>query len=550
MGAVRDLLSTLPCGGPREWPRISVVVCSLNGGSTIRDTMEGLTRLDYPNYEVIVIDDGSTDDTAAIAAEYPVRVISTENRGLSSARNTGWQQATGEIVAYIDDDAYPDPDWLRFLVTVFEDSEFVGVGGPNLPPAGDGWIADCVANAPGGPVHVLVTDTEAEHIPGCNMAFRRQALSVIGGFDPVYRAAGDDVDICWRLQERGWTIGFSPVAVVWHHRRNSLKMYWKQQQGYGKAEALLERKWPQRYNTLGHLTWSGRLYGNGLTQAIVPSARIYHGPFGSALFQSVYERSPSGLASLSLMPEWYLLIGFLGSLVLLGSLWAPLLMLWPLLAFACALPIAQAIMSARRARFPRATGSPFARSKRYALTAALHLVQPLARLLGRLNHGLRPWRTRGPSSGAAMFQKHTVWSETWQVPQRVVRSLLSEIRSSGGVVVPGGDFDDWDLEVRGGLFGSVRIRMAVEEHGSGTQLYRFATTPRLSVLTGLGLVMLPGLTVAAAYDGAWAASFAFLIGLCVVCYETLHHLRAAAGTVRMALSDGSFASAAGDQVSG
>ena len=76
-----------------------------------------------------------------------------------------------------------------------------------------------MAHAPGGPVHVLLSDEVAEHIPGCNMAYRLDRLRAIGGFDPRFRIAGDDVDICWRLQERGWTLGFSPAAVVWHHRR-------------------------------------------------------------------------------------------------------------------------------------------------------------------------------------------------------------------------------------------------------------------------------------------------------------------------------------------
>ena len=105
---------------------------------------------------------------------------------------------------------------------------------------------------------MLLDDRIAEHVPGCNMAFSRDTLLGLGGFDPQFRVAGDDVDLCWRLQERGWTLGFSPAAVVWHHRRNSLQAYWKQQCGYGKAEALLERKWPSKYNAAGHLAWSGR----------------------------------------------------------------------------------------------------------------------------------------------------------------------------------------------------------------------------------------------------------------------------------------------------
>ena len=161
---------------------------------------EWLGRIEYPSYDVIVVDDGSTDATAAIARSFGVRVISTPNRGLSHARNLGLNAASGEIVAYIDDDAYPDPHWLTYLARAFMNSDHAGVGGPNIPPPGDGPIAACVANAPGGPIHVLLSDEVAEHIPGCNMAFRRERLQAIGGFDPQFRKAGDDVDVCWRLQ--------------------------------------------------------------------------------------------------------------------------------------------------------------------------------------------------------------------------------------------------------------------------------------------------------------------------------------------------------------
>ena len=151
--------------------------------------------------------------------------------------------------------------WLRYLAYAYQTTSHAAIGGPNIAPEHDGPIATCVANAPGGPVHVLLTDEIAEHIPGCNMSFRKDILLELGGFDPIYRAAGDDVDLCWRIQHTGRTIGFHPAAFVWHHRRNSLKAYWKQQKGYGKAEALLEAKWPEKYNGFGHLSWAGRIYG-------------------------------------------------------------------------------------------------------------------------------------------------------------------------------------------------------------------------------------------------------------------------------------------------
>src|ERR1051325_11505821 len=79
------------------------------------------------------------------------------------------------------------------------------------------------SRAPGGPTHVLLDDRIAEHVPGCNMAFRRDALLAIGGFNPIYLRAGDDVDVCWRLQALGWKIGFAAAALVWHHHRSSVK---------------------------------------------------------------------------------------------------------------------------------------------------------------------------------------------------------------------------------------------------------------------------------------------------------------------------------------
>src|SRR5207302_9705297 len=172
----------------------------------------------------------SHEGSADIYAEYGLRIVITENHGLSSARNVGNALASGEIVAFTDDDARPDPHWLQYLAVSLIDSEYAGVGGPNIAPPGDGLIAESVANAPGGPVHVLLSDREAEHIPGCNMAVRKAALEAVGGFDPQFRVAGDDVDVCWQLQKAGGKLGFSPAAVVWHHRRDSVRALWKQQQ--------------------------------------------------------------------------------------------------------------------------------------------------------------------------------------------------------------------------------------------------------------------------------------------------------------------------------
>ncbi|HEV2763434.1 MAG TPA: glycosyltransferase [Pyrinomonadaceae bacterium] len=508
LAAVRQAFKEIPFPAGMKWPRVSVVVCTYNGGRVIRDCMEGLTRVEYPDFEVIVVNDGSTDDTASIVSEYPFRLISTWNRGLSAARNTGMEAATGEIVAYTDDDARPDPHWLQYLAYSYMKSSHVGMGGPNVAPSGDGWIADCVANAPGGPVHVLLDDSTAEHIPGCNMSFRREALLKVGGCDARYRVAGDDVDLCWRVQQQAGTIGFSPAALVWHHRRNSVKTYWRQQQGYGKAEALLEAKWPEKYNAAGHLAWAGRLYGKGWTHALrLSGGRVQHGTWGGGLFQSLYEPAPGTLTSLPLMPEWLLVVGALGALSLAGLLWTPLLVAAPLFVLALAAVLAQSLASARRARFTTKTRTRAERLKMYAVTALLHLMQPAARLKGRLRWGLTPWRARGTRGLAPPWPRTLkVWSERWRAAEDWLGGVERGLRERGAAARRGGEFDRWDLEVRGGLFGSGRVLMTVEEHGGGKQFARFRLRPVWSVKGALLTLALLALASAAAADAAYAAA--------------------------------------------
>jgi len=489
-------------------------VCTYNGSRTISECLDALTRLDYPDYEVIVVDDGSTDGAAAIARRYACRLIQTENRGLSSARNAGLGAATGEIVAYLDDDASPDPHWLTYLAATFLSSSHAGVGGPNVAPPGDGPIAECVARAPGGPVHVLLTDREAEHIPGCNMAFRKACLEAIGGFDPRFRVAGDDVDVCWRLQERGWTLGFSPAAMVWHHRRNSLYAYWKQQIGYGRAEAMLERKWPEKYNGPGHVRWAGRIYGQGLTQVLRwTRSRVYHGLWGVAPYQSLYEPAPGLLGSLPQMPEWHLITAILLGITALSASWRPLRLALPLLVLGLVVPLAQACVSAARATFPDApSATPLARR---LLTAGLHLLQPLARLRGRLREGLTPWRCRGAVRPAPLWRVTTsIWCERWQPPDERLRAIETSLRAAGACVLRGGPHDRWDVEVRGGFLGAARMLMAVEEHGGGRQLVRLRSWPVIPVRGPILTLGLGAVALAAIHDRAWPA--AAVLGLCAL----------------------------------
>src|SRR5215210_2104747 len=330
-----------------EWESLSVVICAYNAAETLAECLRHTCRLDYPDLEIIVVDDGSTDTTAAIARRFPrARLVSIEHAGLSVARNEGLRVATGNLVAYLDSDAYPSPEWPYYLVLGLDRRTVGGVGGPNIPPPDDPLAAQVVARSPGGPVHVLVADDRAEHVPGCNMAFWRHVLEEVGGFDPVYTAAGDDVDVCWKVLDKRWEIGFHPAALVWHHRRPGLRRYLRQQRGYGRAEALVEARHPDRFTATGSARWRGRIY-----DSFIPSLgrqRVYRGMYGAAAYQSVYR---SGGYTLDLLHQ----VGVPVSALTLLS--APLAVQWPVLGLpavvAALLLVSLFVVDVRRAGPPR-----------------------------------------------------------------------------------------------------------------------------------------------------------------------------------------------------
>jgi O-antigen biosynthesis protein len=511
LAAIRDAYAAAPFSPAGHWPRVSVVVCTHNGARTLPECLERARQLSYPDFELIVVDDGSSDASTEIAYEHGATVVGIDHRGLSAARNAGIAQATGEIVAFLDDDAYPDPDWLHYVAAALRRSGHAGIGGPNIPPD-DGLVAECVAAAPGGPIHVLISDREAEHVPGCNMAFRKAALEEIGGFDERFRVAGDDVDVCWRLQEAGWTLGFSAGAVVMHRRRDSVRRYLKQQYGYGKAEALLERKWPSRYNRAGSSRWSGRIYDSPANRTPGRRAMVRYGTWGSGLFQSIYQPAPGRLDNLLLAPEVLLVLAALGCVSAFGVLWAPLLLAIPPFLAGLVAVLWRAVASGWQAHPPVAGRSAFGTFQRRELTATLFLLQPVARLTGRLRNGLSPWRRR-LRPGASWPRPRTVevWSESWREPQGFVQLLQDSLASRGGYVRSGGPFDRWDLELRAGPLGGVKIRTAVEEHGSGKQLLRVRIWPQASAR---GVTVATVFVLLSAYAaGSGRPQFAVVIGI-------------------------------------
>ena len=217
---------------------------------------------------------------------------------------------------------------------------------------------------------------------------------------------------------------------------------------------------------------------------------MYYGIWGSRLFQSIYETAPGWAGAVPAMPEWYLVIFGLGLLTLLGGVFPPLLYVLPFLVLAVGALVLQAVLNVAEPPAASRPGEGYGPWLRRTATAGLYLIQPLARLLGRLRHGLTPWRRR-QRHGFTLPRQRVVslWSERWQAPERWLRQVVVALEQQKAIQCCGGAYDRWDLEVWGGVFGSTRLLMAVEEHGEGRQMVRLRLWPRYLRL-GIALLLL------------------------------------------------------------
>jgi len=425
--------------------------------------------------------------------------------------------ARGEVVVYTDSDCEADEDWLYYLALALVRGGHAGVGGPNLIPDEGSWVADCVGLSPGGPTHVMIDDRVAEHVPGCNMAFYTAILKQVNGFDAQFRKAGDDVDLIWRIQNTGRSIGFAPSAQVWHYRRNTIGAYLRQQRGYGEAEAMLKYKHPDHFNTLGASHWRGRIYGGDQIGVRVGGDVIYHGTFGTSLFQTIYRRPASMVAMMMMSIEWHLLAGFM---MVLSLAFGPLLAVALVMFFT---PAALAVVAAWQAPAPK---------HRHWLTrpliAYLHFRQPIARGWARYSVRLRAKVLRLEASG---FERNSTlptdpidprtlryWSK--QHDRLVLlRQIKRDVRSAGWRMRVDSGWHGWDMEIYGSRYVKIRLTTATEHHDANGMLTRIRVEllqSRFGQVLMVGAMILAGLLLlhlwpfsrpAALIPMAWWAMF-------------------------------------------
>lgn len=237
--AVAGDLNALSDNAARSLPGITVVVCTRDRSLSLGRCLQALTQLDYPQYEVVVVDNCSTQELAVeVVAQSGFRYVREDNPGLDRARSRGIQEAKHSIIAFIDDDALAAPGWLRGVALGFEDPEIMAVTGLVLPAEIESQ-AQQDFEAYGGMSKGMVARTIRRNAlsdrvlfwasnwgVGTNMAFRRALFDAIGDFDVALdvgtpTSGGGDLEFFYRAVAAGYALHYEPAAMVYHlHRRD------------------------------------------------------------------------------------------------------------------------------------------------------------------------------------------------------------------------------------------------------------------------------------------------------------------------------------------
>ena len=210
--------------------KVSFYIPCFNAAKTIGPCLDAVFKQEYPAVEVIVVDDGSTDESARIVSRYPVRLLShANNLGLAAARNTAIKSATGDFIASMDADCCPQTNWLGLLMSKLSSPEIAAAGGKllegNSKTVFDEWRSVRMRQNWDG------LNTSPPFLFGSNTVFRKEALVNIGYYRECYKNNYEDVDISTRLISAGYVLAYEPQAIA-HHLRNDniaslFDTYWK-----------------------------------------------------------------------------------------------------------------------------------------------------------------------------------------------------------------------------------------------------------------------------------------------------------------------------------
>jgi GT2 family glycosyltransferase len=226
--------------------KISIIIPLKQDGNYIRETLAAIKRLAHGDHEIIVLPDEpySWGDG--------VRVIPTGAAGPAAKRDLALKYAQGDLLAYLDDDTFPDQQWLTNAENYFDDTRVAAIGGPAVTPPEDSFwqqASGYVYTSWLGGGHynyryLRRAAREVDDYPTCNLIVRRSVMQALGGFDTAFWP-GEDTKLCLDIIHRGWRILYVPDVLVYHHRRPLFGGHLAQVRNYARHRGYFVRRFPE-----------------------------------------------------------------------------------------------------------------------------------------------------------------------------------------------------------------------------------------------------------------------------------------------------------------
>ena len=266
----------------KNLPRVSIVVPVKGYNDFLSECLQACARLDYPDVEVLVL-----PDSPFSADSLGIKIIPTGPMPPSAKRDMALPHCRGDIVAFLDDDTFPEPDWLRNAVKYFEDERVAAVGGPAVTPKSDGLMqraSGLVYSSflGGGNLayrYVPQALREVDDYPTCNLLVRRSVLEELGGFDTIFWP-GEDTKLCLEIvRDLGKKIIYAPDVLVYHHRRSLFRPHLRQIRSYALHRGYFVKRFPATSLRLTYFLFTFLVFGivAGLVLSVLypPFAVVY-----------------------------------------------------------------------------------------------------------------------------------------------------------------------------------------------------------------------------------------------------------------------------------
>ncbi len=234
--------------------KVSIIVPVKAINDYIREAVPHHLALDYPDFELLIFPDSVSDDELndPLFSDDRIRIIPSGETGPAEKRDMSMQHASGDIFAFIDDDAWPRRDWLKNAVKILEDEEVGAVGGPAVTAPNDPLLLQASGKTlesfmcSGKYTYRYIPGEarEDDDIPSVNLIVKREVFEQIGGFDSNFYP-GEDTKLCMDIVNIGKKLLYDPEVLVYHHRRKMFKGHLKQITNYAKHRGFFAKRLPQ-----------------------------------------------------------------------------------------------------------------------------------------------------------------------------------------------------------------------------------------------------------------------------------------------------------------